>query len=421
MAKSVYTRLCAFRKDTDGAAAIVVAILVPIVIAGLAFGAEAGYWLLQKQKVQNATDMAAYSAATQRNSGIALKSELEAVAVAVAAAGGYAGDDTGAEVYMPPIKGDYTGDVMATQLILTHSIPRRFSALFGKGDIQFTTMATARAMAGDLACVLALSPTASGAISIGGSTDVELDGCNISANSTSSSAIKTTGNSADFEAQCANTPGGVDDSHNVLDLDCGNPRTGTTPTNDPYAAVPEPTASGCSSFSDFSRKNRSTNPSPGCYTVSGNEKVEGDVNLSPGVYVFDGSGELRLNGNNSITGTGVTLYLGENVSVKVNGSFDLDIKAPTTGPYAGIAIYGARNNGGDMDLTGNAGVAVVGAIYAPSADVKYSGNSSGFGSGECTQVVGMTVEFWGSSEFDTDCSNSGTTDITTAGNIALVE
>lgn len=420
-ATEILERYRAFIRDDRGAAAIVIAFMLPILIAGLAFGAEVGFWELQRRKLQNTADMAAHSAAMQLRGGISETSDLKEVAVAVATFGGYEGGDAGATLETPPTSGAYNGDTSAVRIFLQHSMPRRFSGIFSSDPIQFTVTATALIAAGDPACVLALHPSASGAVSIGGSTNVDLDGCNLAANSTSSSAIEVTGNAASLEADCVSTPGDVDDPHGGISLDCGSPMTGTSPVQDPYQSVPEPPVGSCSSWSDFTKKNKTTNPAPGCYSVSGNEKVEGDVVLSAGTYIFSGSGEVRLNGGASITGTDVTLFFDDNISVKVNGSFDLDIKAPTSGTYSGIAIFGSRSNGGDLDLTGNSGVAVVGAIYAPDSDVEYTGNTTGFSSGECTQVIGGTVTFWGSAEFDTDCSNSGITQVTTAGGIQLVE
>ena len=396
--------LAAFFHDENGAAAIVMALMLPLLIAGLAFGAETGFWELQRRKLQNAADMAAHSAAMQKRSGVSSESDLKSVAEVVAAVGGYKLGSAGITLASPPAGGAYAGDASAVSVALN-----------------FTVSATALISAGDPACVLALDPSAAGAISVGGSTDVTLTGCNIAANSSSASAIQSTGNGATLEADCASTPGGVDDSHGILDLGCSAPQTGTAPVSDPYASVPEPTVGSCSSLSSFTSGNPAT-PAPGCFSVpSGTNTIGSNVELSSGTYIFNGPGEVRLNGNKSMTGTGVTLYFTGGASLKVNGNFDLDIKAPTSGTYSGIAIFGSRTNGGDFDLTGNSGVAIVGAVYAPDSDVTYTGNTAGFGVGECTQVIGGTVTFWGSAEFDTDCSNSGTTHPTTAGGIKLVE
>lgn len=417
-------RFGGFVRDDNGAAAIIMALMLPLFIAGLAFGAEVGFWELQRRKIQNAADMSAHSAAMQKRDGVTETDDLKDVAVAVATFGGYKGGDAGATVETPPSNGAYAGDPYAVRVYLQHSMQRRFSAIFSSAPIAFTVMATATVDEGAPACILALHPSAAGAVSVGGSGTATLTGCQVAANSTHSAAIQSTGNKASLHADCASTQGGVDDKHGAFTLDCGDPYEGSPPIDDPYADVAEPTVpSSCQPFSKFAdKKNNPSTPASGtCYTLSKNEKVESDVLLSAGTYIFKGSGTLTLNGENSMTGDGVTLFFADGAGLKINGNFDLDIKAPKTGPTKGVAIFGSRTNAGDFDLSGGSGVAVVGAVYAPDSHITYTGNTSGFSSGECTQVVGGTVTLWGNSDFDTDCTNSGTSDITTTGGIKLVE
>lgn len=73
-----------FRDDLYGGAAIVMVVMTPIIIGGLAYGAEIGGWELTKRQVQNAADIAAYAAGTQVRSGVKDQSELAAVAQIVA-------------------------------------------------------------------------------------------------------------------------------------------------------------------------------------------------------------------------------------------------------------------------------------------------------------------------------------------------
>lgn len=72
--------ILAYLEDRRGGAAIVMALLTPLLIGGLAFGAEVGFWELEKRKLQNAADTAAHAAGTQLRSGITNDAALEAVA-----------------------------------------------------------------------------------------------------------------------------------------------------------------------------------------------------------------------------------------------------------------------------------------------------------------------------------------------------
>ena len=68
-----------FANDRSGAVAVMAALLFPVLVGGMALGAEAGYWYLSQRKLQQASDLAAYAAAVQLRSG---RSESEMTAAA---------------------------------------------------------------------------------------------------------------------------------------------------------------------------------------------------------------------------------------------------------------------------------------------------------------------------------------------------
>ena len=130
----------------------------------------------------------------------------------------------------------------------------------------------------------------------------------------------------------------------------------------------------------------------------------------------------RINGNRTVSGTGVTLVFEGKWTVEANGNSFVKISAPTTGTYRGIAIMGDRNNDVDIYLSGNNGAKVVGAVYSPNRNshIKYTGSSVAYSAGQCTQVIGGSVEFTGNSNFSTNCSASGTTAIIAGQSIKIV-
>ena len=92
--KSALNNGAAYLEDVYGGAAIVMALMTPVIIGGLAFGAEVGGWELTKRQVQNAADMAAFAAGTQVRSGQD-DATITAAALAVAEHSGYEGGSTG--------------------------------------------------------------------------------------------------------------------------------------------------------------------------------------------------------------------------------------------------------------------------------------------------------------------------------------
>ena len=64
--------------------------------------------------------------------------------------------------------------------------------------------------------------------------------------------------------------------------------------------------------------------------------------LDPGVYCLSNisDGEVHLSGGDNITGTDVTIIIGENTTLRTTGNAPMDITAPTEGPLDGVLVYG---------------------------------------------------------------------------------
>ena len=98
----------------------------------------------------------------------------------------------------------------------------------------------------------------------------------------------------------------------------------------------------------------------------------------------------------------------------------MQISAPTTGTYHGIAFFGDRTQADeDNTFNGNASSFITGALYFPSQTVRFLGNYSG--QNACMQVVASIIEYTGSAEFGTDCAGTGLYQIPTPGVISLAE
>lgn len=420
-----------FVQDRSGGAAIVMAVAMPVVLGGLAFGSEVAFWEYEKRGLQNETDTAAFAAGTQVRSGKDIDN-VTAAAVYVAAHSGFEGGADNITVEYPPATAplaadgaDPNGDNSYVYVTLNQTIERRFTKFFSSDDsVRFSASAIARIESGRPACVLALHPSASGAISTGGSTNVELDGCDIAANSLSSSAIAATGNGSSVEADCISAVGDVS-VNNTYDLDCPNPISNGPVTADPYKNVPMPTAASCTSNNTFNQFPNQGGGARRCYSGGSGGVTVGNATLASNTtYVFRNTGTntltWRLNGGRTVTGLGVTLIFVGNWELRLNGHATLAITAPMTGTYKGIAIMGDRNNNVDLDFSGNSGL-LVGAIYSPNKNshIKFTG-STAYANGQCTQVIGGTIEFTGNSGFSADCSASGTTAILAGQSIKIV-
>jgi hypothetical protein len=228
-------------------------------------------------------------------------------------------------------------------------------------------------------------------------------------------------------ADCISAVGNVS-VNSTYQLDCAAPIANAPITADPYAYRAMPSSTDCTSTHGLNQFPAQGSGTMRCYSgSSGGVSISNNVTLASNTtYVFENTGSNTLNwginGNRSVTGTGVTLIFKGKWNIGVNGNTSLAITAPTTGTYRGIAIFGDRTQSVDIDISGNNTGKIVGAIYSPNRDsnVTYTGSSTGYSTGECTQVIGGTVTFWGNSNFSTNCSASGTTAIMAAQSIKIV-
>ena len=76
----VKRRLKRLLRDKSGAAAVVMAMTLPVVLGGMGLGTEVGYWYFNQRKVQNAADMAAYAGAVELRAGNSVESMETAAA-----------------------------------------------------------------------------------------------------------------------------------------------------------------------------------------------------------------------------------------------------------------------------------------------------------------------------------------------------
>ena len=151
------------------------------------------------------------------------------------------------------------------------------------------------------------------------------------------------------------------------------------------------------------------------YFIKGDVSIYGRLDLGPGVYyIYDGN--LTLNSGSCLRGNQVTIVMtgSTNASVgtiSVNTNATIKLTPPPvnvsgyTVPspesvYKGISIYFDRRYGtgkSTLALNGNAFSDIGGVIYAPAADLSFSGNLSQGSSGACSKIIANTVTFTGNS------------------------
>jgi Flp pilus assembly protein TadG len=278
-----------------------------------------------------------------------------------------------------------------------------FMGVVGHQTIDISTRVVASITGDGLGCVLALNRHASGAITGQGTTSVVLNGCSIYSNSDSPSSL-VMGGSSRLAAQSVGVVGDVSGAENIAAAE--GIKTKLAPVYDPYANVAFPPFSGCTD-TKFSAKTTMT-INPGVYCNGMNFNAGANVTLNSGIYYVD-RGSFSVSGGATVTGAGVTIVLTSSTGsdwakVTINGSATVNLTPPTSGPMAGIVMFGDRRIpvGTAFKFDGGASQYLGGVIYIPTGDVTYAGGAST--STSCTKIIADTIKFTGNSNLAINCS-----------------
>jgi len=122
----------------------------------------------------------------------------------------------------------------------------------------------------------------------------------------------------------------------------------------------------------------------------------GTATLQAGEYVL-GSKGLRLAGNAKLLGDGVLLYLQQPGKLELQGTATLQVVAPDSGTYQGVALFQDRRSSLVSTVTGNSRLDVQGTCYLPGGTLELHGNC-GCPKVELGQVVCGGLQLSGASE-----------------------
>jgi len=282
-----------------------------------------------------------------------------------------------------------------------------FMGVVGVPTVTIGSRAVALKTPGDgLGCVLALNRMKSGAVTAQGSTTANMNGCSIYDNSQNSAAM-TVGGSAQISALSVSVVGGI--SGNTAVTTTAGIRTGQAPISDPYAKLQIPSYSGCDQH-NFSGKNKIT-IDPGVYCGGMQFNANADVTFNPGTYYVD-RGDFTVNGGAILQGTGVTIIFTSSTgsnwpTATFNGGATIDLRPPSTGPMAGVLMFGDRDIpvGTSFKFNGGATQYLGGAVYFPTGEIDFAGGAGT--STNCTQLIGDTITFTGNSGLAINCAGYG--------------
>ena len=236
--------------------------------------------------------------------------------------------------------------------------------LFGISEMKIAALSKAQGK-GDGACLIALDPSASDSFKIAGAGTVKVPNCGVHINSSSSAALSQQG-SGWIRAKTITVVGGA-----VPGNYFPTPKINQNPIPDPLADIPEPVApSGCT-YKDYAFLAPVTIPGGSVYC--GQIALNASVTFGAGMHYFKGA-QVVTGSDVKIAGTNVTLYFDENSALDSTGTGNVQLKAPETGAYQGIAVFTSRKGSlTTFKLRGSKDYFVSGSLYLPKVHLQLYG------------------------------------------------
>ena len=363
--------------SASGQVMVLVCVALFALMGMIAVVADFSFMQNQRNMMQTAADSAAMAGAEELNYG-----DQVAAGKADAARNGFT-DGTNSvtiAIHNPPSTGPNTANSAYVEATISKPEPTYFLSVIGINTMTVSVRAVAYE-GGGANCIYVMDPTASGALSANGNISIQT-GCGLLVDSSSLTGLTANGG-ATITASTIGVVGGYTSGTNVSFTP--TPKTGVVAASDPLAYVQAPTVGSCA-YTNFSL-NGTSGSSSAYYqlyagTYCGGISVQGNawLHFNAGTYILAGGG-MSIDVNAVSTGTGVTFYdttgLGGYAGITVKGTSNFS--APTSGPLAGILFFQDRSipsSGAGSAITGNATSTFDGAIYFPTTQVTYGGNSS---------------------------------------------
>lgn len=388
-------------RSTRGSVAIQIGLMLVILMGMVALGTEIVYVLYKHREMQSAADAAALGAATALMTGS--PSDFHTEAYAITATDGYTNGvkNVTVTIHNPPATGPYAGNNKAIEAIVSQPQTLGMISIFRSGVFDVGAHAVALIESSASYCILALDPSASAAVRVRNNAVVVNPNCGVAIDSSNASALWLD-NNASINGPVHDHGGVYTDINGHL---YGSPvETYSSVIADPYAARTMQTPPSCTSQSGTVANNATKNFSPGHFCSGWTFGNGVTINLAAGAYYIDT--KLVLGNNNVIIGTGgVTLIINGDFAVNIANGAHLTLTAPSSGAYAGIAMFGRRNGLSTVThiFSNNAVINIFGAVYFPNQIVDFQNNGA-IGTGKCTQIIGRIVYILNNVALDNHCS-----------------
>jgi hypothetical protein len=387
---SLITDVRRLLQDPRGSVATVFALSIIPVVAAVGCAVDYSRAASDRTAMQSALDAATLNIAkeapylSQASLNLLAKTQFDA-------------NFTRAEVQNVQVVATYNSKVLT--ITGSGTVPAVFMGLFGIQQMPIGALAAtgAEMTVGD--CVIALDPSANKSMAVSGNGSINVPNCGIFSNSSASASIDQKGASW-INAKSIKAAGGIHGSDYSP-----TPKTYQPPVIDPLAGVPEPIVPGGCTFTNYTFSTPEIIPANA--VLCGAIGLNADVTLSSGTIYFKGA-TVTTTASVNVVGDGVMLYFDENSTFTSSSSGTFSLKAPQTGPYAGIAIFGSRvgTTMKTFRFTGTKDYFVNGSIYLPTQRFELYGSADMTVSSKSGYVIAQQFYYQGNSSFTFDAFGS---------------
>jgi Flp pilus assembly protein TadG len=385
-----------------GAVAVLIAVMLPVLLAAAGLGVDAGTWQREEIRLQLATDAAAMGAGRLLAAQTATLAQFQAAAMLEA-------DAVSSQHWVGTLNTTPTVSVAANWTTVTVTLTSKANSCFSP-LIGFTAPTlSATAMSGlsvtSSACVLALNTSASPAIAVNNMGSITTTGCGIFSDSDALQAIYL--NSGTLIASSIGAVGTVAKSNSGSNTMTPAGLNGQASQANPFSALQAPTPGACNytnaSFTAWQATayqfTQSANVFCGNTTIGGNSTTD---TFAPGIY-YVVNGNLTFNNAEVTVAQGVSFVLtgsSPGAFSWTNYSGTTAMSAPTSGATAGILVWQTCPASGSApanSMAGGSTLQFTGQFYAPCGALNISNDAQlKAAPGASMGVVANTISVVGS-------------------------
>jgi Flp pilus assembly protein TadG len=362
--------------SSSGQIYVLVAMAMAVLIGMAGLVVDVGLLYVDRRQMQTAADAAAVAGANALQGSSSVSAGYQTAATDAAKNNGFTNGVGNVAVSVSELSCPNASSEQCVQANVSQPVPVYLLRALG-----YTTMnVAAKAIAGGVnspACIYALDPTAPKAFLASGNATTT-SACGILVDSSDSAALSGNG-SGSVTASAIGVSGGDSLGNTTW---TPTPITGIAPAPDPLASLAEPSVGSC----DHTFYSTSSSASLTHGTYCGGIKISGSgtINFGPGLYVLAGGG-MKVSGNAILNGSGVTFYntsgTGGYAPIDMAGGGTATFSAPTSnagGGIKGVLFFQDRTiaAGGSNTVTGGSSSVFDGALYFPTSQLFYAGNSN---------------------------------------------